>query len=119
MNADFLRDLATLSGELADLLAEHLSDYDGELLPHLLIADVERHVETLWARRASDPTGAAEAEVRRILQKLEDGFATGAPELQELISVSFLEHLPRPEAPGGDIRDQVGPTLRDELALIG
>jgi hypothetical protein len=118
-DADFLQDLATLSRELAQLLAEHLSDYDGELLPHLLIADFERHVEALWAKRASDPSGAAEAEVRQILQKLEDGFTSGPPELQELISVSFLEHLPRPEAPGGDIRNLVGPSLGRQLALIG
>jgi len=82
-------------------LGEHLVDNHGEILPHVLMADYER-----WAERALE---SADTLLNDLLTHLEDAYAVGGPEVEELISVSFLEHLPRPGERGAELRDRVGP----------
>jgi hypothetical protein len=97
--------------ELREILDEHLRDNGGELLPHVLMADYER-----WAEGA---IGRADAELGDLLDFLEAAYQTGDPELEELISVSFLEHLPRAREPGSELRELLGPTLKRQLRVIG
>ena len=92
-------------------LDEHLNDNDGEVLPHPLMSDYER-----WAEQALH---AGEAGVSEFLDVLEDAYRNGGDEVENLISVSFLEHLPRPGEPGAEIRDLLGPLLRKQLGVIG
>jgi hypothetical protein len=101
--------------ELLPLLEQHLSDQDGEVLPHLLMADVER-----WSTQAA-VSGSSEQlrVVKRLISFLERAFSEGGDDVQELIAVSFLEHLPRPSEPGAEIRDQLGPNLKKQLEMIG
>ena len=103
--------LAWRFGALRRLLDEHLEDNEYEILPHLLIADYERWAEAALAE--GDPT------LQEFLDMLEDAYLTGGDEVEELISVSFLEHLPRPGEPQSQLRDLVGPTLRKQLDVIG
>lgn len=100
---------------LQPLLEEHLDDQDGEVLPHLLMADVERWAEAEIAK--SDES--ARAFVREVLAFLEVAYATQGSEVEELIAVSFLEHLPRPGEPGSQLRALLGPRLAEELRRIG
>lgn len=110
-----------LSGALAyrfpallPLLAEHLVDQEGQVLPHLFMADVERWIEDI----VKDGNEGQEA-AREVLQFLEEAFSAGDPEIEELISVSFLEHLPRPGEAGSGVRDMLGPKLSGQLRRIG
>jgi hypothetical protein len=96
---------------LRPVLETHLEDNFGEMLPHLLIADYERWAES--AVQAQDPL------LMEFLRLLEDAFRSGGPHVQELISVSFLEHLPRPGKPSSELRALIGPTMQQELRVIG
>lgn len=96
---------------LVPLLQEHLDDYDG-LLPHVFLGDVTR-----WVLGRGLPSGSSEA--RAVLDFIEACFAQGTEHERELISVSFLENLPRAGEAGAEWRDQLGPELQRELEQIG
>jgi hypothetical protein len=97
--------------ELRERLDEHLDDNNGEVLPHVVMADYERWAESALA--SSDP------QLSEFLDLLEDAYRSGGPEVEELISVSFLEHLPRPGKAGSQLRELVGPALQQQLGVIG
>lgn len=101
---------------LSALLEEHLQDNFGELLPHLFLGDVTRYVVSLHSA-ASRGAVQQQRELADILDDLENEY--GNPESQELISVSFLENLPRPGELGSAIRRLVGPHLGRQLDVIG
>lgn len=77
---EFCESLALQFPDVAHILTEHLSDND-ELLPHLFLADVTRYV--LADGRDRIP----------IVQCFDDAFASEGPEVENLIAVSFVEHL--------------------------
>ena len=101
---------------LRPILQEHLDDLSGQVLPHLLIADVER-----WAEReALAGRSGPGSDLGAVLAATERGFALeGASDVGELISVSFLEHLPRPGEPGSELRRLIGPRSAAQLSAIG
>jgi hypothetical protein len=101
---------------LRPILQEHLDDMSGEVLPHLLIADVER-----WAEgEAIAGRSGLRSDLGAVLAAIEREFALeGASDVGELISVSFLEHLPRPGEPGSELRQLVGPRCAAQLSVIG
>ena len=77
---EFCEGLAQQFPDVADILSEHISDND-ELLPHLFLADVTRYV-------------LADGRDRRlIVERLESVFASEGPDVENLIAVSFVEHL--------------------------
>ena len=90
--------------ELMPILQEHLDDQEGEVLPHLVIADVEQWVEDRWP--------VDKAQVTRLLEWLEPVFATADDDVADLIAVSFIEHLPC-SGPGSEIRESLGPAMRE------
>ena len=102
--------------ELTPLYEEHRRDY-GELLPHVFFGDLTRWILSLYEDSANSPE--AVARVREVIDFLEGAFASGDSDLQELISVSFLENLPFPWEPNADIRTMLGPQLSTELAHLG
>jgi hypothetical protein len=86
------------------------------VLPHLYMADVER-----WAERevGQRPTTVS-LELRELLDFIEAEFAQHPDsEIAEVISASFLEHLPRLGEVGAALRGLVGPTCAARLRLIG
>lgn len=100
---------------LLPVLDEHLVDQDGEVLPHLLMADVER-----WAEREIVGAGRDSPHLRGLLSFLEAAFGTHHDdEIGEVVSASFLEHLPRPGERAGALRELVGPLCAERLELIG
>ena len=107
----FLGSLAWRYPALRGRLDEHLDDNEGEILPHVLMADYERWAEE--ALRSGDPL------LTDFLNDLEAAYRTGGDEVEELISVSFLEHLPRPGLAGAELRELLGPSLLAQLGAIG
>ena len=101
--------------DLLPVLQEHLDDLDGAVLPHLLMADIERWAETEAASGRVDKGSA----LNRVLMLLESGITADYSETRELVSVSFLEHIPRPEEPGSELRSLVGPRCAEVLTTIG
>jgi hypothetical protein len=95
--------------ELRTLLQEHLDDYDG-LLPHLLLADVTRWLVV----RQSEP-GRTDPVVASVLEFLEKYFVSGGEQMSELIAVSVLETMPLRGEEGAQIREFLGPAMRDHL----
>ncbi|WP_062294208.1 DUF7674 family protein [Demequina phytophila] len=90
--------------ELAPLVDESLEDNEGELLPHLVLADVVRwlaeHVES-------------ERDIcRSILDWLEREYESGPEDVRGLIAVSGVEMIPDPNQPGSLLREWLGPALR-------
>lgn len=118
MNAEsvaFLGHLIHRFPELLPVLQDHIDDNNGELLPHLLIADITR-----WLVKRVD--GANQTNViEEILGELERAYAAGDDDdkVSELIAVSCLENFPRPGERGAAIRGMVGPTLAKQLNRIG
>lgn len=90
--------------ELTPILAESLEDNEGEVLPHIVMAEVMRW---LGSRVASDPDIC-----RSILGWLEREYERGPEDVQGLITVSGVEMIPDPGQPGSDLRKLLGPTLR-------
>ncbi len=100
---------------LLPLLQDHIEEQEGEVLPHLFMADVERWVE--GEVKSGDSSRCA--QVQAMLNFLETAYSTTGGDVEELISVSFLDHLPRPGDPGCEIRCMVGPILTKQLSIIG
>jgi len=116
-----IQELTEVSPNLGEIRESSISDY-GELLPHLFFGDLTRYVVALFLETQSDDgSGSERAKVlRSLLEVLERAFAEGDEKIQELISVSFLEHLPRPrEEPGWQIRSLIGPQMSEQLEVIG
>jgi hypothetical protein len=103
---------------LRPMLDEHLTDNFGDILPHLFFGDVTRYVLSLLREARASDVPSRRRELREILDYLEETYSSEEA-LQEIISVSFLEHLPRPSEEGWGIREMVGPSLRRQLQVIG
>jgi hypothetical protein len=117
-NISFVKSSVARFPTLNLLLEEHTKDNLNENLPHVFFGDVTRHVLSLLFAGSSDGL-EAQRELRNILGYLENTYSAGDEELQELISVSFLENLPRPSEKGAQIREMVGSNLRRQLHVIG
>ena len=111
----FVGSLAYQFPALRPLLQVHLDDQDGEILPHLFMADLERWAEAQIQARDE----ASHLLLEQVLAFLEMAYSTQGAEVEELIAVSFLEHLPRPGEPGAELRTLVGPNLAEQLERIG
>lgn len=90
--------------ELLPLLAEHLADNGGEVLPHLLMADI---VRWLVAHLDSHPHVC-----RSVVAWLEREYLGGDEEIRGLITVSGVLLIPDPGQPGAELRELLGPALR-------
>lgn len=111
----FVRQLAELSPALATMLEEHLKDNFGEVLPHVFLGDVTRHIIAMALTADSGSGLAVRRELKSVLERLESEYAAGNAEAQELIAASFLENLPGVGEPGSAIRNMVGPKLGSQL----
>lgn len=108
----FVGALVRRNRALLNVLQEHLVDQEGEVLPHLFMADVER-----WAE--SSLQQGLRLDVERVLEQLEEEFNGPDDEVREVISASFLEHLPRVGSSGDELREMVGPACAEQLRRIG
>ncbi len=119
---DLIERLVAKYPRLKSIFDEHVSDNFGEVLPHLFFGDLTRYVisRLLDVESGVGPKHAdAEQELRALLNDLEDAYATGDEEIRELISVSFLENLPRPGEEASGVRAWLGPELAAQTRVIG
>ena len=100
-----IRRLVAQYSELAPILDESLEDNEGELLPHLVLADVVRWM----AEHAESESDTC----RSILAWLEREFERGPEDVRGLITVSGVEMIPDPGQPGASLREWLGPLLRE------
>lgn len=115
----FVRSLVERFPRLVGLLDEHIEDNFGEILPHLFFGDLTRYVVSLFLAARDGGDKSTRQELRAILDFLEQSYASADDEVQELISVSFLEHLPRADEDGYELRKMVGRNLLGQLRVIG
>jgi RNAse (barnase) inhibitor barstar len=59
-----------------------------------------------------------DSELAPFLELLDEAYENGGGEVQELISVSFLEHLPRLGEPGSELRARLGPAMTAQMSVI-
>jgi hypothetical protein len=112
----FVRVLIRRFPSLHVVFDEHVDSMD-ELLPHVFFGDLTRYIVSLLeASHRGDKQKTV--ELRNILDLLEEHYAKNH-DVQELISVSFLENLPRPGDKGSQLRSMLGPRLTSQLQLIG
>lgn len=109
----FIGSLVDRCPSLLQVLQEHLDDYD-TLLPHVFMGDVAR-----WATERYRVGADDDEALVSVLGILEAAFAAGRSDDRELIAASFLENLPRDDDPGSDLRDVIGPSLRDHMKRFG
>lgn len=90
--------------ELLPILKEHLEDMEGEVLPHLVLADV---IRWMVAHERVRPDSC-----RSILDWMERRAHDPAQDVRNLVLVSGVDLIPNPGQPGSGLRDLLGPTLR-------
>lgn len=104
----FARQVAGSVPALGDLLAEHLEDNNGVLLPHVYFGAVSQWVDDELT------THPESTSARRVLEQIDAASATGGDDVRELINVSFLENL----EDGSPVLDQLTPRLRELRAEV-
>jgi hypothetical protein len=93
--------------DLLEPFGEHLADNDGEVLPHVFMAVVERWAESLLAERPE--------ELTELLAELDHALDAGQEAVANLIDVSFVENLPYPDEPNAEIRNLLPVRLKGLL----
>lgn len=117
---EFIERLVFRYPPLKPIFDEHVSDNFGEVLPHLFFGDISRYAISQFLEIESQAESQGiESELRGLLDDLEDAYVDGDEEIQELISVSFLENLPRPYEEASGLRAWLGPALSAQLRVIG
>jgi hypothetical protein len=87
-NVELVDSLCAASAPLREARRVHLQNY-GNLIPHVFMSDVLRHMgECLRVRRA-DPEAGNGVEIRAIVDALEQGMVEGDRETCNVIAVSF------------------------------
>jgi hypothetical protein len=119
---DFIEGFIRGYPRLKPIFEEHVSENFGEVLPHVFFGDLTRYLVSRFLEVESGARSQrreAASELRSLVNDLEDAYADGDEEIQELISVSFLEELPRPDEVGSGLRTWLGPGLTAQLRVIG
>jgi len=91
---------------LRPIVAEHLADNAGVLLPHVVFWDLTQAVVAAFDRPGSP------LDWPEFLRFLDREYAAGDAYLRGIVEVSFLENLPYPAEPGHAIVDALPAGLR-------
>lgn len=115
--ARLIHQLVALAPELGPVYRTHMEDNFGELLPHLMMADITRWLGGVLERtQAGGLSAPADLEqLHTVVAFLEEQFATGDKATQELIAVSFLENLWQTREQYAGLKNLFGPSLRSSL----
>ena len=108
--------LAAFSPELQELFAEHLAYY-GETLSHVFMGEVSEFVTTL-DESSSQKGGDANSLLNALFYFLERAFQAGDDDVQNLLSVSFLENVMERAVESPAFRQRFGPALERELQEV-
>lgn len=109
--AELFAEVGKVSPGFKRVLAEHLSDY-GELLAHVLMADLLRYVGS-HLDGAGD-SSAVRTEIQAILAALDGGIVSGDDSTVNVIAVSFCEHI-ETEPFFSKLRPLIGLGLRRQI----
>jgi hypothetical protein len=118
VGARFVRALVDSFPIFRSMFDEHVSDY-GEILPHLFFGDLTAFCVQLLVNKDDVVGTAGLRQLREILDYLENAYAQGGEDVEELISVSFLENFHSGTEEGAQIRQMIGPHLRKQIDIIG
>jgi hypothetical protein len=91
--------------DLLPVLEEHLAENEGEVLPTIVLDDA---VRWLVEYRASHLDVC-----RSVFAWLEQELVEGSEAVRALITVSGIVMIPDPGQPGAELRDLLGPRLRE------
>ncbi len=83
----FVEDLVRDCPECVPIIEEHLRDFDGEVLLHLVVADVLRLAIAMFERHNTEGLG-------RCLSAVAAGLTDGDEYVQNAVAVSFIEDTP-------------------------
>ncbi len=83
--AHFVANLLSAVPEVDGMVREHLDAYEGELLLHLLMADLVRHGVAAFEDGRS-------SEARRLLEFVDSCLAEGDEYITNAVLVSFIEN---------------------------
>ena len=111
---DFVRALVEKFSILIPVFKEHIEDQNGEVLPHVFLADITRLIINRIQK-----FGLEDKITRKIIDELETAYMEGNNQIIELISASFLENLPMTGESGAEIRLIVGPHMQEHLRRTG
>lgn len=99
---------------LRPVYLESVADTSAEVLPHLIIANYER-----WFEKAIASDGHASQQALQLLHELESALLAHPAALDNVVAVSFVEHLPPASSDlGKRIHAALGPRLSDIYATI-
>ncbi len=108
----FMQKLLDEVPELSGVYQEH-EEYMGEVLSHVLLADVTRFV--IDQHRSEINLKTQSSLLNRCLDVLEQGMSAKEDVVQELVAVSFLENLAQSDGLYFSLRERLGPALRAQL----
>lgn len=91
--SELFRQIASACPSFAAQIAEHVADHD-EILPHVLMGDVRLLVEScLMGSTSLVVGGGSQRELQAVLDVLDRGLQSGDDATQNVVAVSFVEHL--------------------------
>lgn len=111
----FIEEFVKAIPTLQILYDEHI-DYYEELIPHVFMGDLTRYVIKLFQCMKFDDQKKNELE--EILKYLELGMSRKDEDIQELISISFLENLDVTDASLRLLEKKFGKNLKGALKII-
>ncbi|MFN7940740.1 MAG: hypothetical protein U0X73_04030 [Thermoanaerobaculia bacterium] len=118
MKRDEERFVTSLVQEFPDFrqpLEALLARNNGELLPHVFMADVAR-VATGWFTKGQDSDATVDSRLESLLAYLDLSFQELGPSIRNLLAASFLENLLYPSEQGGKLAERLGPALKQALS---
>ncbi len=113
--AKFFSEACAHSASFSALQAEHIGA-NGELLPHVLMADLLRFVGMgVSGEQTLGVPPPSEGETRDLTALVELGLSIGDPELKNVLEVSFVEDIDR-EPFFSALRPFLGPSVLSEVS---
>ncbi|WP_084073375.1 hypothetical protein [Demequina sp. NBRC 110052] len=114
----FFGHLAYTVAPLRGVLAAHLEQCEGEMLPTLLMQDI-----TAWL--LGELRGGPSGRTMQVLQLLDEAYVAAPEALRSVMVIGFLEHIPGfagasddAEGLGVAVRAGLGPTLTAVLREV-
>jgi hypothetical protein len=108
---EFIEELLQVEPALKAVFGAHICDND-EVLPHVFMGDVTRFIIAAAERKNAD------SMLPKLINFLEVQLATGGDEIENLISVSFIENLTGEVEAISVLIPMMGPCLRKEIMRL-
>ena len=113
----FINKLITVAPELEILLHEHVEE-NGEVLPHIFMADVTRYLVNLVTRVNETNDPSSESKILSLLSCLEESLVVGDERVRNVVEVSFIENLDHADRAFPYLRTRLGKKLTQSLRTL-